>query len=610
MLKINLLKEIRQQELVQIEDIISGNQFEDVFGGKLRIIIPVNSKFTSPDMISKGYEEDDKAKDFSSEYLKVFEEIVNRCSTKDASYEIDYPNAAIKKHYSHKNPKDQKNYKKTKTVSISKFISIIQAAINDDEGKFKEIRKFFDEISTEMIPVLSSAMMFKLYFITFANEKLKTKQGYYGTALANDSEAPFQYFEETLVKWVEFSGNYSMVVSRAPVDLLRMSDFPAKGPGGEADYTKGIVSCHSPKRLVKKIDDADGSEYFENIGGEYFDCAVQESRGNGAIAFLVSNKSLSGLEDKLDSRDFFRDLERNLEGPTPIQRIRLRRYLNLKTVKEILVPESAVYPAEYASVMFKMELDKWARNAQQGVISEIKSVKDTNILDYILIGGSYSDNHSIDLLQSFLGFQIHEPGEATVNKKISERSYKSEFFVNELLNLAGFGANESFEISSLIKSSLQKHNAGITASLEINNILIDMPDLEKINNSTGYNDLVRYVLRNEIEHHGILGTRIIPTCMFADSQLKISLKIIYDLNRSKKDEKKLIAVASLLEFLFKKSDGSAIDTISVSKFTEKLKKEILKLKKEKFAGKPPGVEVRKKPQLQERKNFKVNILRG
>ena len=66
-----------------------------------------------------------------------------------------------------------------------------------------------------------------------------------------------------------FDGSYddniwSILISRHPVDVLRMSDI------GE------ISSCH-------------------RAGGEYFQCAVEESMGNGLIAYLVKTEDLNGF---------------------------------------------------------------------------------------------------------------------------------------------------------------------------------------------------------------------------------------------------------------------------------------------------------------------------
>ena len=70
--------------------------------------------------------------------------------------------------------------------------------------------------------------------------------------------------------------NYMVVLTRHPIDVLRMSDIGA------------IESCHSPKN-------------------SYFKCAVAEAKGHGPIAYLVKEKDykdlLAGLYSEYDTAD-------------------------------------------------------------------------------------------------------------------------------------------------------------------------------------------------------------------------------------------------------------------------------------------------------------------
>lgn len=80
----------------------------------------------------------------------------------------------------------------------------------------------------------------------------------------------------------EKNNDYSIVLSRAPIDVLRMSDFP------EED----IESCHSS-------------------GGSYFYCALAEAQNEGAIAFAVRTEDLQGLD--LSKPEIFADQEEGLK---------------------------------------------------------------------------------------------------------------------------------------------------------------------------------------------------------------------------------------------------------------------------------------------------------
>ena len=59
---------------------------------------------------------------------------------------------------------------------------------------------------------------------------------------------------------------YSIIITRDPIDVLRMADF------------KNIQSCHTPPSL----------------GGasEYYKCAVAEAHGHGAVAYVVDTEDL------------------------------------------------------------------------------------------------------------------------------------------------------------------------------------------------------------------------------------------------------------------------------------------------------------------------------
>jgi len=80
----------------------------------------------------------------------------------------------------------------------------------------------------------------------------------------------------------EDGSSYSVVVSRHPIDVLRMSDI------------SNIRSCHSE-------------------GSEYFHCAIAEAKGHGPIAYLVKTEDLENhLMDKADDRNPVQQLGHDL----------------------------------------------------------------------------------------------------------------------------------------------------------------------------------------------------------------------------------------------------------------------------------------------------------
>ena len=107
------------------------------------------------------------------------------------------------------------------------------------------------------------------------------------------------------------SNTYSIVITRNPVDLLRMSDF------------RNIESCHSPPSR-----EADA-------GSSYFKCAVAEAYGEGAVAYVVKNEDLEeafpfadGIEnvslDDYEYDELFYDDARDVGAIEPVSRLRLR----------------------------------------------------------------------------------------------------------------------------------------------------------------------------------------------------------------------------------------------------------------------------------------------
>lgn len=77
--------------------------------------------------------------------------------------------------------------------------------------------------------------------------------------------------------------NLSILISSAPIDVLRMSDFASKG----------MTSCHRE-------------------GGEYFYCALAEARNQGAIAYLVKTEDINKVD--LNATEIFADPQRKIEG--------------------------------------------------------------------------------------------------------------------------------------------------------------------------------------------------------------------------------------------------------------------------------------------------------
>jgi len=177
---------------------------------------------------------------------------------------------------------------------------------------------------------------------------------------------------------------YSIIISRHPVDVMRMSDFDK------------ISSCHSPPSRA-------GS------GQQYYKCAVAEARGHGAVVYVVETEDLlqatntgniESAEQEIQDGELFRDDKRPMvSGPLePYTRGRLRqvRYYDSDEPKrwddgtEIAMPEKRIYGANIPG--FTDKVVAWARESQESTLASLPQ-KDNKInLDrFYLFGGSYED---------------------------------------------------------------------------------------------------------------------------------------------------------------------------------------------------------------------------
>jgi len=181
---------------------------------------------------------------------------------------------------------------------------------------------------------------------------------------------------------------YSIILTRHPVDVMRMSDFEM------------ITSCHTPPSR-------DGSKQ------EYYKCAVAEAQGHGAIAYVVETEDLlsetntgniESAEQELEEYDeIFTEQNRWMSGTNlnldPVSRTRLRQFKFFDWEKydagedqgtEVAVPEKYVYGIKIPGLVGTVT--KWARQKQEEVITNLpKSDGKVDLDDFRIYGGSYED---------------------------------------------------------------------------------------------------------------------------------------------------------------------------------------------------------------------------
>ena len=152
-----------------------------------------------------------------------------------------------------------------------------------------------------------------------------------------------------------------IILTRHPIDVARMSDF-------------GMTrSCHSE-------------------GSSHFNCAIDESRGHGMIAYLIKGEDWEKIKGKLNQDEIFTDSDAEIEGIEPVARVRLRKLFNKETEEEFATVERRVYGINVPD--FLPTVQRWARENQKDMWMGEDGKVDQNALDedeWVLVGGDYLD---------------------------------------------------------------------------------------------------------------------------------------------------------------------------------------------------------------------------
>ena len=418
MIKINLKKEkineIDKPQLKYLNIPDAGDQFSELFGGKQRILIPVRDIKDEQDFFNQS-------SPTLTPILMGFSKFLNAISTEDYKYSIDFGSGTLKQTYSYaipKGPKAGETITKEKFTPIAKAIDMIRNIAPGKKGDQPEYAKIFNilfpKINDQFAIFSTNPLELYNFLITEINaiyEEAAKKQNLPGSSLFSKKNDGYRSLEQNLDSALsnvqDNAPKYSMVISRKPIDILRMSDHP------------GMRSCHRPagslqgyKEYEDNVDNMyegyeeeyddqeDEEDEITELPGEFFNCAVHESRGNGAVAFFISNSNLKEMRN-LDDAEIFADPQRKIEGVIPVGRIRLRRYMFVPTRQEFLVPEESDYGTTKIR-KFHVALLEWARQTQKEVLDAITAKEKLSKYDFILIGGSYTDNPSESILKNLI----------------------------------------------------------------------------------------------------------------------------------------------------------------------------------------------------------------
>ena len=183
------------------------------------------------------------------------------------------------------------------------------------------------------------------------------------------------------LKSASIKDQYAIVVSRNPIDIVRMSDHD------------GWTSCHAPHR-------------------EYFKCALSDAKGAGAIAYVVKKEDLNKVD--LQASEIFKDKKRYVDGVVPVSRVRLRKFVHDDDNFDLAIPEDRTYGQKFPGL--EDSVRKWAFQSQipklekhgYGTPEEWENGKKQRprMRDFKLMGGSYQDTTGGKLFNYFFNDEL------------------------------------------------------------------------------------------------------------------------------------------------------------------------------------------------------------
>lgn len=217
------------------------------------------------------------------------------------------------------------------------------------------------------------------------------------------------------LKEAERTSDYAIIVSRNPIDIVRMSDHD------------GWSSCHSPS-------------------GSYFSCAIADAKGAGAVAYVIKKSDLQNIKD-LQAPEIFADPSRRVPGVTPISRIRLRKFVNKDNGDfDLAVPEDRVYGKQMPG--FEESIRQWVLNKQQAKMKKYGGER-PRLKDFQLMGGSYQDSLGSDLFNNLFGDDL-DHGEAEYGGEDEGQSMADQ--MEEEIGMIEDRYRNAFEICSFYAS--------------------------------------------------------------------------------------------------------------------------------------------------------------
>jgi hypothetical protein len=171
---------------------------------------------------------------------------------------------------------------------------------------------------------------------------------------------------------------YYLLFSRHPIDVLRMSDH------------KGISSCHK----------LGGGKYSKDEG-LYQYCAIADAENSGGIVYLIKGSDAKKIKNQLQEKEVFFDADRKTGNITPLGRIRLRRFIDIKTGDDFAVPTTFSDETKYGYFTKELHTILMQYIREHQAITQSPPSTEYAINNIVLVGGTYSDEELNDLLNNY-----------------------------------------------------------------------------------------------------------------------------------------------------------------------------------------------------------------
>lgn len=323
--------------------------WENIFKGKLRIKIDYTPDYSFLNTDEIVYVQDKKA------FFK----------TKDTRQ-----NNKIK--MSKLTDANKDKYIKALDVHKNKVAALVQDLFDKNPDEAKDLSSqlrmpidmIIDGIKEEGLTFLKTYYITKQQIRPWIEYRIPNFKDYWRT----EEEVQDKIKDFDLIK--NSTDKYSLIISRAPIDVLRASDY------------SNIQSCLSPSMGSKPK------------GIHYDDLCTNVTIGAGIVYILPELK----IEDKdLQSEEIFKDVTRQIEGHSPIARLMIRQFRN-ENGDQLMIPEVRIFGslAENMKLVVYKEIAKIIKEIQ-GITGPIKEE------EWRMVGSKYIDTEvtPYDLIERF-----------------------------------------------------------------------------------------------------------------------------------------------------------------------------------------------------------------